>query len=157
MDTLKVFYSIRVISSLLIISVMLAGCGGGGSDTSTGGDIEIGLINVAGNWSGTVHSDSANINGTISLSLSQTEDNIVSGSASIIFPPPYVSCLSNASVSGNVFRDLVTLTITAGNQTSVIASGSGTATQISGAYFTAAVNESMGCSQDTGTFEVMRE
>lgn len=138
---------------------MLSACGGGGG-TSSGGDIgddiDVVLIDVSGNWSGTIQSNSANISGTVILSLNQTDDGGVSGTASITFPPPYVSCLESATVSGTVFSNIVTLTISASNGTSVLASGDGTSTEMTGVYNTTQVNVSLGCNSDTGTFEVTK-
>ena len=135
--------------------MLLSACGGGGDgDSSSGGGIE--TINVTGSWTGTVHSDSSNLNGTLNSTLQQT-GNQVSGTASIIFPDPYVSCLESSTVSGTVAGNSINLTIKAQNGTTVVADGQGTSTQLAGTYRTTITNATLGCQPDMGSFDVRKQ
>lgn len=138
------------------ISLSVTSCGGGGGDgdTSSGGGTE--TLNLAGNWSGTFHSNTAGLDGALALTLKQT-GNQVTGTAWVKFPSPYVSCLNPSTVNGTVSGNTAQLSLKANNGTEAVVEGQGTSTHVTGTYRTTTVNVTLKCQPDIGTFDIWKQ
>ncbi|GEM_PF-5693216 len=126
---------------LLCVTLLIAGCGGGGSSTTPGNSTP---ASVAGNYSGSSRDSQAG-NGIVSAAITQN-GSIVSG---------YWGSAYSNGVNGGTLSGTVTGNTVSGTLTSQVAGGcSGTFSgTVSGSTFSGSyTGTSAGCTNDTGSF-----